>query len=306
MSFNKFPAGVIDEEVVVTCLKKIEKDQEDTNFTELGKMYDDIVFTLTKLVNLIHERNIPVKEWIKPSEILLLKLSLHSSSVKQAASPVPIYKDGSNLVAVRDIASVYVLSRAQLECYLTLHYFIFSPESDAEGMFKQLLYKLSGLCNRHNYLCTLPEHLEQKEAEARKIADLRQEIETNEWYQGLSRDLQKRVKRNNPPARLIGWEDVIKSCHIKDEIFLSSWKLYSNHAHSEFIGTMQLQDFLADSKTTSRMIYHALQANIMILGVTIIELLNLFPELIPDYISKATLDTRAYIQFWSKFAFKEL
>ncbi|SEW57467.1 hypothetical protein [Chitinophaga arvensicola] len=305
MSFNKFPAGVIDKKLMADCLKKEEKNYKDINFIELEKDYNDILFILTQLVNLIHEKQIPVKEWIKPSEILLLKLASHSGSVKQVATPVPIYRSGSNLIAIRDVPSVYVLSRAQLECYLTLHYFIFSPQNDGEGKFKQLLYKLSGLSNRQSYLSTLPENLERKEEEARIIAELLLEIETNEYYQALSVDLQKKVKKRNPPARLIGWEDLIRSSRLKDEIFLSSWKLFSNHAHSEFIGTMQFQDYLVDSMATNKMVYHVLQLNLMILCVTIIELLNLFPELIPDYVSSVSIEVRTTVQFLSKFAFKE-
>ena len=304
MSFNKFPAGIIDRESIAACEKKEEKNYKSNNFPELEKDYTDILFVLTHLVNLIHEKKILMKEWMKPSEILLLKLASHSGSVKQVATPVPIYKSGNRLVAIRDVPSVFVLSRAQLECYLTLYYFIFSPTEDREGEFKQLLYKLSGLYNRQSYVSTLPENIEQKEDEARIIRELLSEIEATEYYQSLSIDTQKRIK-NKKPARLIGWEELIKSSRLKNEIFLSSWKLFSNHAHSEFIGSMQLQDYLVDSEATNKMIYHVLQLNLMILCVTIIELLNLFPELIPDYISSVSNEVRTTVQFLSEYAFKE-
>ncbi len=306
MKFNSSPGTKIENGILAECDGRIEQNSRDINYNELGTTFNSVLFSLTNLINLIHEKEIPLENWMKPAEVLLLKLCLHSSSIKQSVSPVPIIKDKKqNIITVQDISSTYVLSRAQIECYLTLHYFIFSPESIAEGEFKQLLYKLSGLCNRQNYLCTLPESLDQKDEEANSIIVLRQAIENNSWYQNLSPDIQKKVKKANPPARLLGWEDVIKSCRINEKLLISPWKLYSNHAHSEFIGTLQLQDYLLDSKEARKTIYHTLEFNLMILCVTIIEVLNLFPSLISDYEASTKVKDRAYIHLWSKVAFNK-
>ncbi|HEY9258423.1 hypothetical protein, partial [Chitinophaga sp.] len=158
---------------------------------------------------------------------------------------------------------------------------------------------------RQNYSSTLPENIAKKDAEAIEILSLRQKIANNEWYQNLIPEYKKKVDKNNPPARLVGWEDIIKSSRIKEQYFVSPWKWYSNYAHSEFIGTMQLGNYLLDGMEMKKIMYHNMEFNTMILCAAIIELLNLFPELIDSYEQSVSMKDRTYICYWSRGTLKK-
>ncbi|HVI43222.1 MAG TPA: hypothetical protein VM802_00065 [Chitinophaga sp.] len=247
-----------------------------------------------------------MQSWMKPAEALLLKLSLHSSSINKLMSPVPLFKDeNGNILSIQDISSIYVLSRAQIECYLTLYYFILSPSNDDEGEFKHLLYQLSGLSNRQNYYCTMPESIAKKQQEASDIARLRQQISNNVWYQNLPSEDRRKVDKVNPPSRLLGWERIIESTRFKETHLAPSWKLYSNHAHSEFIGTIQFTGYLSDNTGLKKTLYHTLELTIMIMCVTITELLNLFPVIADAYEALVSIKDRTYVCYWTHVGLKE-
>ncbi|CAL1518569.1 hypothetical protein [Chitinophaga sp. MM2321] len=306
MSFNYRPGIEVEQKPFIECSNMIEISAKELNFDEARKKLNEVIYTLTKLVDLFHSKNVLMQNWMKPSEVLLLKQCLHASSINKLMIPVPLFRgDNGEVLLVQDISSIYVLSRAQMECYLTLFYFVLSPTNNDEGNFKQMLYELSGLSNRQSYFCTMPESLAKKHTEANEINVLRHKISQNVWYQNLSQGDKKKVDKQYPAARLIGWERIIELTRFKENYLASTWKLYSNFAHSEFIGGIQFNGYLLDNKDLQEALYHTLEFTIMILCVTITEVLNLFPEIAKDYEQTVSMENRTYVYYWSLIGLKK-
>jgi hypothetical protein len=303
--FNYSPGFTPTKETLKMNLEKSETLSKKMDFIGLKNELNQVIFTLTYLVDLVHSLEIQSLYWMKPTESLLVKLAFHSSSINHLATNIPILRGvNGNTVSWVDISSLYVLARAQMECYLTFYDLIISPKSHEEGEFKFLLYKYSGIANRQGYYASTLENIAKKEEESQYLLSLKNQISTHPYYNSLSNDLQRQIKSRFPPARLQRWSELIKSSHLKDNYFLTTWKLYSNHAHSEYIGSIQLIDYFKNINETNRTVFNTLELTTMITSITIIELLNLYPQLISNYENEVNLESKSYINFWAKVGLK--
>ena len=306
MDFNYRPGSDFQQEKVEATFKRLMLLGEQKDLAAIRKELDNVIFILSKLVDLIHDKQIRFPIWMKHSEVLFVKFALHTSSLNQLGLPVPFsLREDHTTVNAFDRSSLYVVARAQLEAFLTFYYLILSPETNEQGEFSDMIYELSGLCNRHHMPATLNSSLEQKRKDAERIAELRQKIENHTYFTTIDGQLKQKIRGRKPPARLFnGWEDLIKESHLKDNIFVPRWKYYSGYAHSEYISSLQLPSSFSDPVYVVSDVCQTLEIAIMTICVTIIELLNLIPVLQKEYSVLWSEDQRITIYFYSKTALK--
>jgi hypothetical protein len=300
MPYQYHPGFTPNENNITKVRALIENMSEKGDIVSLRQQFNKVIFTLADLVNDMHIKDVRFPAWQEPLEGLFTKMIFHSASINKISEDVAMFRrmDGT-VIGFPAISDLFVLSRAQLECYLTIHYLILSPTGDEEGIFRYLLYQLSGLQNRQQYDVTLEESKQKLEKEAKQIAELRKQVEAHPVFQTLDGTTKGKIKGNVPPARLFGWAELITQSHLLERAFKSVWKLHSNHAHSEYIGGIQLSSYIKDVPALRKQIYLSVEAAIMVACVMISDLLNLFPVLITDYEKSASEDDRAYI---SEFA----
>jgi hypothetical protein len=306
MPYQYHPGFTPNENNITKVRALIENMSEKGDIVSLRQQFNKVIFTFADLVNDMHTKEVRYAAWQQPLEGLLTKLSFHSAAVNKMSEDVPMFrrKDGK-ITSFPALSDLFVLSRAQLECYLTIHYLILSPANDEEGIFRYLLYQLSGLQNRQQYDVTLEESKQKLEAEAKQVAELRKQVEAHPVFQTLDSTTKGKIKGNMPPARLFSWTQLITQSHLLERAFKSVWKLHSNHAHSEYIGGIQLASYFNDVDTLKKRIYHSVEAAIMLTSVAISDVLNLFPVLIDDYETTVSEDDRAYIAQFSMIGLKK-
>lgn len=97
----------------------------------------------------------------------------------------------------------------------------------------------------------------------------------NGYFKRLPNEKQKKLLERNE-AREYSWFDLIKSRGIVSMIFLTLWKLLSNHAHAEYIGTMQLNSYFTSSTESLPGIYNIVSQPLLLVALYIDDLISSF------------------------------
>ena len=71
-------------------------------------------------------------------------------------------------------------------------------------------------------------------------------MKCNEYFLSLPEGKQKDIL-NRKQAKILGWEKLFTSSDLKSDLFVRSWRLYSNYAHSEYISLIQFKEYNQDS-----------------------------------------------------------
>jgi hypothetical protein len=306
MDFNYKPGKEIPQQKIDETFYKLAVELTRNDLALLKKNLSNVVFVLSRLIDLIYEKQISFPKWMRSFEALAIKLTQHSYAVGHLADALPLGKnDQGNVITVFDLSSLFVIARAQMEAYLTLYYLILSPDTHEQGEFYDLQYQLSGLCNRQDMPVTLQEHIEKQQQEAMIIEQLKSEIACHPYLPNIESDLRNKMGGRKPLARLCyGWVDLIKKSNLNDALFAPRWKHYSGYAHSEYISLLQLKDYFRTPAHMQRETCHTVECATMIASITVTELLNLIPSLQDDYSANWTEEQRATIYFYSKTMLK--
>jgi len=263
--------------------------------------YRSYVDALGYITNKLHEGKVEVPHWRAYEEAQILKFILHSSSILQLIKGTPLKSVSTGEdVLVKDLSSILLLIRAQIENYLVLEYLTMQPKSDDEGELRFWFYELSGLAHRQKYIAREKEFIEKKAREKQQIAALILKILHSPLFPTLLPDLQKNLKSGKRLNKVLpSIESLIAGSSLATDLFQSSWKLYSNYAHSELLSSMQLNGYVMNPKEQSKMIFNAFQLSTMLVCKVIKDLVALFPtsEIVYNTLPE-TLTTK--IDFWSK------
>lgn len=222
-------------------ISKIVKNDLENNLNEFIEDLNSLTDTLCYLTDSLSDGKVKLEIWKKYFEILLVKFSFHSFSLVHLLKGTPIqFKKKS--VLYPDLGSILVLNRAMIECFVTFYYLNIEPENDAVGEFRQLRYQIEGLNNRQSYETGSKNLSQKKEDEKKLIEELKLKLSSNLYFQQLSIKEQKELL--NDKAQKIGWLKLIENSPLKDGHFKTIWKVFSNSAHSEYIGSIQLIEYL--------------------------------------------------------------
>lgn len=227
----------------INALLEIVNDFKNKNFNLLKISLLETNKIIVSMTNHLYEEKIQIEFWQEHLEILLVKYSLHSASIVKILEGIEIIDIHGKKVVLQDISSLRILIRSLIENYLTLFDLFFSSENKSEKEFRFYLYELGGLLSRQKFEATEKENITKKEKEKLRISEIEELIKKNEYFQNLSSQKQKEILKDKR-AREIGWEKLITKSDIQSELFGTIWKLFSNTAHSELLGAIQLKDLL--------------------------------------------------------------
>ena len=161
-----------------------------------------------------------MEDWKKYLEVQSVKFTMHSYSLAHLCKGTSIKNVGTNEeIKYPDLGSIFLLRRAQIENYLMFYYLNIQPQTKDEGELRYYLYELSGFSHRQQYDAINPESIKKKEAEKKEIELLKERIKNNSAFQNLPLQKQNHLLEN-VPSKLIGWEKLIESSHLKTELFL--------------------------------------------------------------------------------------
>ncbi|MGE0587184.1 MAG: DUF5677 domain-containing protein [Cyclobacteriaceae bacterium] len=268
------------------------------NFTRHLNDFNELIELLNDLQDAIYHGKSAIKPWQKNLEVLIAKFSILCSSISQLSNGTKIRARGK-IIVVYDIHSIYVLSRSLIESYLTINYLNHAPQSDEQGEFRNDLYALAGLSRRQEFETMIEEGKKKKAMEKREIEKLITKIKKNKYFRGLSNDRQKKILKDKP-AKEVGWENLLRTARIQNSEYLLMWRLYSNYAHSEYLSSIQLNDYLKNSALAKETVLTSLIQNIVTLSILISDLTDNFLSARLKF-NMAKQATRTKVEFWGEF-----
>lgn len=271
---------------------------ESKDFASRFKEFQQFIETLILLTDKLNDANVQAEYWKQHLEILAAKFTLHSSSLGLLMKGTPIKNISSGTpLLYPDIGSIFLLSRAHLECYLMFYYLNVQPKTFEEGELRYLLYEVSGLAHRQKNEAVMPEHVAKKSKEKKALDDMIVKIKQNTFFQGLPLPKQNDLLQKKQ-AKIMGWEQLIISSHLETEYVLGLWRLQSNYAHSEMVSAIQMKGYAYSRKETDEMLFFILERSITLVAVMIKDLVKLFKTTEITYIALPfPLTTK--INFWA-------
>ena len=263
--------------------------------------YSVFITTLIEFTDNLHIAKVKTEYWKQYLEIQLFKFSLNSSSLLSLlkGTPVKINKNGKT-ISYHDIGTIYLLVRAQIENYLMFYYLNIQPETFEQGEFRYLLYELSGLSHRQQFNVGTEDQRLKKENEKKEIDVLMDKIKQNKYFLNLPRREQNQLLKSRP-SRTMGWEKLIENSQLNTEFFLGVWRLYSNYAHSEMIGSIQMKAYIKEPDELRRVLFSTLQHTNMLTCVAIMDLVKLF-KISEIVYNTHPIELKTKIEFWYQLA----
>jgi hypothetical protein len=141
---------------------------------------------------------------------------------------------------IGDLFSINNLTRMQIEAFLIMYYLFFEEISEAEKDFRYDIYKLHGLQKQSSFKINsdFPEKAENLKKIRNEINDTVENIKNSTFYKTATES--QKLKFLNPQfAKLVKSEILFKKSGLADLNIDGMWHIYSNHAHSEYIGDRQ-------------------------------------------------------------------
>lgn len=265
------------------------------------KELDEFISILINLTDKLHDAKVSFEFWRQYLEVLIVKFTLHSASLSHIIKGTPLNKENKQII-YPDLGSIYLLARAQIESYLMFYYLNIQPKSNSEGQFRFFIYELSGLQQRQDFPSS-EKYSQKKLDEKEQIKDLIEKIKSNDYFKNLSAKEQAKFISKKVSARLTGWESLIKDSHLKSDIFVHLWKLYSNYAHSEMISAIQIRDYVKNYDQMNQTIYMVVKQSLMLVCVSIFDIKNAFKS--SEFVLNTySSDLLTKIEMWNNIAKK--
>lgn len=197
---------------------------------------------LLELMESLVQEKIDVKKNLGWSESLIQKLCLHSVAMMNITKGIHIpFGKNPDFLHVADKASVRVLLRAVIECYLTFYYLYIDNVSENEKEFRMLVWKYSGLKQRVNFQITSEELRDKVENGKLEVETLRQEIVSSDFFAEFKTDEKDRIIKGLKPRLFFSWQKLISKSGLRLNLFGRTYSFQSNYAHAEFLSVQQIK-----------------------------------------------------------------
>jgi hypothetical protein len=284
-----------DEKILLNLTKFIF----NSDLKELHKRFDETNKLIVSLTDSLYDEKVKLEFWKENIEILLVKYSFHTFTLSKILNGTEVSNLENIHTKFRDLPTIRILIRALIENYLTIYYLTFEPENNSIGEFRYYLYKMSGLNSRQKSEVISEEHIKQKENEKIEIENLIALISNNSYFKSLKINEQKEILRKKR-ARNLTWEKMIEISDLVSERVLPIWKLFSNTAHSELLGSIQFKGYInANKNVLDDEICNDIMLVLMLNSVLILNIKNNIPKTNIAF-EKISNELKVELNFWNK------
>lgn len=237
-----------------------------------------LVITLAELVEVVADSKIKVPNWEYHSQTLVGKIIFTSHSILSLSKGVDyelLKRKGKNKIV--DYTSIFILTRALIENYITLCYLYKNDLSKEEKLYRYKLWEVSGLISRQKWTAIEINSIEKKEAENLIVNNIMTEIESLPEYSLLDKSKLNKLKKIGLP-RIESWNELINQSDLNDDLFSVLYSYLSSYAHSEYISILQISqsNLNASDKKTIESIRLCFRVLKMILSLSIEFYINKF------------------------------
>ncbi|MCK6608954.1 MAG: DUF5677 domain-containing protein [Flavobacterium sp.] len=261
-----------------------------------------------KIIQSIYDSKPELKEGEVFIETLSIKIFLTTRSILELINGINVsITDNHDKIKLLDFPSINILTRSIIEAFLTLEYLFYNELEETEKLFRLHIYRFSGYKARQDFFekrQNLAKHVTEKlDTEIEEMENLLNKIESSVYYKDLKQQHLWKLDKFGLP-RLKSWAELLDKSTLKTNIFSTSYKLYSNYAHSEFISLIQMNSVGAlnkDSNDNNLAVMNSLKTIKMINCVSIILLKDKF-ECTSKAFENLEDELKEIIKFWKEFA----
>ena len=271
------------------------------NFERLDK----ITKAATELIQSIYDSKPKLEEGEVFIETLSIKILLATKSIIELGKGTKVSaltKDSD--VKLMDFPSICILTRSIIEAFLTLEYLYYNDLDKKEKIFRFQIWQISGYKSRQSFFKRhkgLRQNITDKlESELNEIERLLSIVKKSPFYKDIDKQNLWKLDKYGLP-RLESWQKLLEQSILNMSMFETSYKLYTNFAHSEFISLIQMNgaDTLnMGSKTNNTLLLNCLRDIKMINCVSLICLKNRF-ECVSKKFDLFDEETKTTIWFWN-------
>lgn len=290
----------MENKVVIQLSKQVaDKDIEET-LNALRKMRN----CFADIISLLDKEKLQLPHiWYEYYEAMAIKFRLNINSI------IELYEIDYNSpkhLIYHDLSSIYLLNRSLLETYLTFFYCYILPQGDEEGLMNYYIFKISGLVHRQTYSISdfeeiNPEVLKHREDERINIEHYKTELQKLQFFKSLNL---KSSERNNflagKFAKRFGFIELIKMSKLKNVLFIDMWKLYSNYAHCELLGLLQINSYGDEPEKIYQALFSTLVNTSIVVSIMMIDFIEIYKNTSAESINIDLLDDNLMttIEFW--------
>lgn len=145
-----------------------------------------------------------------------------------------------------------------------------------------MIFKISGLVQRQNYgkddLKPMPpDRKDLRETERLSIEKYQKELLSLPFFQSLPlKEAEKAKLVKGKYAKRFSFIELIQLSELKNILFCDMWRLYSNYAHCELIGLLQINSYADDTDSINGALYGTLTNAPIIMSVMIKDFTSVF------------------------------
>lgn len=216
----------------------------------------DLIHILSELAEAVGDAQMKFPSWNLHLQTLIAKIifTSHSIVALSLGYDYGFYKRREK-IRIIDYSSLFTLTRALIENYVTLCYIYNNELPEEEKIFRFKLWEVSGLISRQNFDTlnlendkSITEEInKKKEAERLLIEKIMNDIRALPEYGKLdSRKLNQLSTYGL--ARVQSWQMLIQQCDLGTELFSTCYSFFSSYAHSEYLSILQISQANMNSK----------------------------------------------------------
>ena len=237
-----------------------------------------LIATLAELVEVVADSKIKVPNQEYHSQTLVGKIIFTSHSILSLSKGFEyelLKRKGKNIII--DYTSIFILTRALIENYVTLCYLYKNDLSKEEKLYRYILWEVSGLISRQKWAALEVKTINKKVEESSIVNNKLTKIESLPEYSSLEKSKLNKLKKYGLP-RIESWNELINQSDLNEELFSDLYSYLSSYAHSEYISILQISqsNLIANDKKTIESIRLCFRVVKMILSLSIEFYINKF------------------------------
>ena len=199
-------------------------------------------------------------------------------------------------IDVFDTPSIFTLTRSLIENYVTFEYlFVMKDECLKHTSREERIrsYKFAGYNNL--------KQIEEIHNNSIRVAEIKEILEKLKLDINISIERLGNVHSKNfeKPRMEYCWADLIEKSKLHTIFFKSSWKLFSNYAHSEYVYIKGINNYISNHNTFNdrRRCY---RATLIIISLLITAIVELFPDRLKEKYEEIEFEKRHLVYVYNE------
>lgn len=290
----------METEILKRLSAQISEKNVKEGLSDLAKLHSG----LCACIGLLDKAQIKLPHlWQEFYELIAIKFRLNVYSILELYS---IQDDLPKNIIYHDLSSIYLLNRSLLETYLTFFYCYVLPKDDEEALMNYYIFNISGLTQRLAYGQEDPNGYDsewQTNRDQDNQTILNYQTALNNLPSFIALPINAKQRKDllaGKYAKRFSFIELIKMSPLKNLLFVDMWKLYSNYAHCELIGLLQISSYGNSPRNVDDALYGTLSNTLIVVSAMFKDFIPIFTGTAAENIDIPEFDEEliTLVEFW--------